>query len=132
VIGIDTNVLARALLQDDEIQSRIADRFLPSLSRSDPGLITHAVLLELWWVLGIKGVPVSVRRVLFVDLLETAELLVQDSDVVRRALSSVADGADFPDALIAETGRALQCSTTVTFDVRTSRRARMELLVESK
>ena len=52
MIGIDTNVLVRHLVQDDLRQSREATRVITKQrTRDDPGFINRIVLCELVWVL---------------------------------------------------------------------------------
>lgn len=51
MIGIDTNVLVRATVRDDDAQAQRADAFLETLTREKPDYVTHIVLVELWWVL---------------------------------------------------------------------------------
>ena len=52
MIGVDTNVLVRYIVQDDVEQSKIASRFIEGLiSSSKPGFVNQIVLCELVWVL---------------------------------------------------------------------------------
>ena len=53
--GLDTNVLARFLLQDDSLQSPKADEVMGALSTKDPGWVGLATILELVWVLSSKN-----------------------------------------------------------------------------
>jgi hypothetical protein len=54
-------------------------------------------------------------------LLETDELVLESSGLVREALDGVAQGADFADALIAASGREAGCERSVTFDRRATK-----------
>jgi predicted nucleic-acid-binding protein len=56
VIGIDTNVLVRFIVQDDPEQSTRATRFMQVLTKESPGFISSIVLAELTWVLS-RGLP---------------------------------------------------------------------------
>lgn len=52
MIGIDTNVLVRHLVQDDPAQSRAASQVITErCTRDEPGFINRIVLCELVWVL---------------------------------------------------------------------------------
>jgi len=52
MIGIDTNVLIRHLVQDDPGQSRAATHIMTKqCTRDDPGFINRIVLCEMVWVL---------------------------------------------------------------------------------
>ena len=52
MIGIDTNVLVRYLVQDDKRQSQLATKLIEeSLSTNQPGYITLITLVEVVWVL---------------------------------------------------------------------------------
>jgi predicted nucleic-acid-binding protein len=53
--GLDANVLARFLLDDDALQSPKAARFMGSLTVEDPGWVGMATILELVWVLISKN-----------------------------------------------------------------------------
>ena len=53
VIGLDTNVLVRFIVQDDPVQSSAATSLMEtSCSPDEPGYISLIVLVELAWVLG--------------------------------------------------------------------------------
>ena len=53
MIGLDTNVLARYIMQDDPAQSEAASELIESrCSADEPGLVSSVVLCELVWVLG--------------------------------------------------------------------------------
>ena len=51
MIGVDINVLLQALLQDDEVQSTIANKLLHSFTPQSPGFITQVTLGETYWIL---------------------------------------------------------------------------------
>jgi predicted nucleic-acid-binding protein len=52
LIGLDTNVVIRYLVQDDKKQSAVASRFIEkSLTTDAPGYINHIILCEIVWVL---------------------------------------------------------------------------------
>ena len=117
MIGLDTNVLVRYTVQDDAGQSAAATSIVESLSEESPGFVSVVVIVELTWVLRrAYRSPDSVIAAVVRTLLDATEIVVQDSDAVRRALDRTAGGQEFPDALIAELGFLAGCSHTVTFD----------------
>ena len=126
MIGLDTNVLVRFAIHDDKSQTADALATLRSLTPADPGFISHVVLAEVWWVLGRSYKVSRESRCAFIaDLLDTAEIRVEDSDTVRKALVAAQSGADLVDAIIAQSGRSSGCSTTITFDAGAIKKAGM-------
>lgn len=117
MIGIDTNVLARYVLLDDDDQFAAASEFIHSLTPERPGFITHVALVELHWVLHrLYRVPRDECLKVFNRFVETMELEFEDGESVVRALALAQDGADFADALIAASGELFGVTETVTFD----------------
>jgi predicted nucleic-acid-binding protein len=51
MIGLDTNVLVRYIMQDDPKQSPKATRLMASLDSGNPGYIALVRIVELYWVL---------------------------------------------------------------------------------
>ena len=51
VIGLDTNVLVRYIMQDDAKQSPLATRLVEPLSAESPGFVPLVSVVELGWVL---------------------------------------------------------------------------------
>ncbi len=130
MIGLDTNVVVRFVMRDDPEQTPLADEVMSSLTARHPGYLSLIVLAELWWVLGRSyGRSRADRCAVLIELLQTDELRVQSPESVQWALSQVADGADFADALIGALARDVGCRTTVTFDRQASSRAGMALII---
>jgi predicted nucleic-acid-binding protein len=130
MIGIDTNVLVRYIMQDDPKQSPKASALIESLNADNPGFITLVSIVELYWVLtssyGLTGQ--QVKQVLEV-LLRTKQVIVDRADQVLRALRVFDDGkADFADCLIERTAAAAGCGQTMTFDVGATKHAGMTLI----
>jgi predicted nucleic-acid-binding protein len=119
VIGLDTNVLVRLLVDDDAAQAHAARRFVADrCSPEDPAFVDRVALCEMVWVLTsvhrFDRAPVAD----IVDkLLATEEIALEDSDVVHAALQTFRKGrVEFADALIGEVNRARGCQATATFD----------------
>ena len=117
--GLDTNVLARYLTQDDPAQSRAVDTLVSkAIDEGEPLHIDDIVLCELVWVL--RGVYRK-EKALIVTALEkiagTALFSFNDREVLRRAIADYrGGGGDFADYLIGHRNRRAGCERTVTFD----------------
>lgn len=123
MIGLDTNVLVRYIVQDDPDQAAAAGRLIEAhCTEQSPGYIGAPVLIELVWVLsGHYQHSKSVVSAVIRQLLRTSVLAVEDRDAVGAALREYeAGGADFADYLIAHGNHARGCSATFTFDRRAS------------
>lgn len=129
MIGLDTNVLVRYLVQDDPAQAAAASAVMDELTETDPGYLSLVTVVELYWVLR-RAYKVSVGRCaeLVEGLLDARELRVDQDVIVRAALTASHGGLDFADAVIVELGRAAGCEHTVTFDERAARGGAMHLL----
>ncbi len=130
MIGIDTNVLVRYATQDDPEQSARATTFMRSLSTEDPGFVSLVTLVETVWTLRASyKSSVETIAALLALILAAEELVVQESDTVRRvARESAETRADFADLLIAHLGIGHGCDHTVTFDRRAAKVSGMLLL----
>ncbi|WP_068396818.1 PIN domain-containing protein [Kribbia dieselivorans] len=130
--GLDTNVLIRFLVRDDEVQFAAAAEVMASLTPAEPGFITQVTLVELYWVLA-RGYqyPREACLAAIGQLVTTASLEFDDGEGVVRALTLAEDGADFPDALIQSAMELFAIGTTVTFDRRAARSLGWRLLGDS-
>lgn len=121
MIGVDTNVIVRYLVQDDPAQSRRATALFER--EGEQFHLGQIVLCELVWVLSFaygyrRGQIVPVLR----QLLRTAQFEIEAPDIVRRAVEDYARGkGDFADLLIRERNEAAGCGSTVTFDRKLQR-----------
>jgi len=119
LIGLDTNVVIRYLVQDDKKQSAAATRFIEnSLTVDTPGYINHITLCEIVWVLQrCYDVTKQQVREIIEGLLTTKQLIVENVEVTWKALRAYdANNADFCDALIGQVNIHSGCERTVTFD----------------
>ena len=112
-ISVDTNVLARAVLQDDPAQARKAAKIL-----EDATLIAVSLpcLCELVWIL-LRGAQFPKEKVALAirALLDTGNV-VMNRPAVEAGLAILAAGGDFADAVIAYEGLWLGGETFVSFD----------------
>lgn len=119
MIGLDTSVLARYLLQDEPRQFAKADNFMCSAAeRSELLFVSAIVLCELVWVLEsgydyAKGAIVDVVE----KILATDQIVLETQDEMRSALTAYQRGkGDFSDYVIGLRGLAHGCNRTATFD----------------
>jgi predicted nucleic-acid-binding protein len=130
MIGLDTNVIVRYIMQDDAGQAAMATELIESLTGEAPGFITLVSIVELVWVLSssFKLKRAQIVQVLEI-LLQSRQLMVDQAEHVVRAVRAYASGdADFADCLIERTAAAAGCTRTVTFDVTASKSAGMVLI----
>ena len=130
MIGLDTNVLVRYIMQDDAKQSPKATALIESLDSDHPGFITVVSVVELYWVL-TSCYDLSAQQVkqAFEVLLRTKQIVVDRADQVLRALRVFDEGkADFADCLIERTAASAGCVQTMTFDVGAAKHAGMMLI----
>ena len=119
MIGLDTNVLARFLVADDEAQAARARSYIErAIAAGETLYINRIVLVETVWILTRfyrqprPAVADTLERILL-----AAEFEVEEKQLVWEALHEFRRGAaDFADSLIGAVNRAAGCSTTATFD----------------
>lgn len=122
MIGLDTNVLVRYLVQDDTDQAEAAVAVMEGLSPERPGFVGLVVLVELHWVLReAYGHPSDAVLTALEGLTQSDDLMVQERRQVHAAMRAARDGAVFADALIGAAARQVGCAEIVTFDQGASR-----------
>jgi predicted nucleic-acid-binding protein len=130
MIGLDTNVLVRYIMQDDPRQSARATALVESLDIDRPGFVGLVAVIELYWVLTscYHLTHDQVKQALDA-LLRTKQIVVDRSDQVLRALRVFDAGkADFADCLIERIAASAGCEQTMTFDVNAAKHAGMTLI----
>jgi predicted nucleic-acid-binding protein len=118
MIGLDTNVLVRYIMQDDTKQSPLATRLIESLTPQSPGFVPLVSVIELDWVLS-SAYELDRNQLVdaFEGLLRTKELVVERAEIVWKALRVLqATNGDFTDCLISCSAAAAGCQKTMTFD----------------
>jgi len=130
MIGIDTNVLVRYVVQDDPRQAAIASQFIETtLGDDEPGWIASVVLCEFVWVLEAaygyarNSIAPTLQRLFEID-----RFRIEAPSLAWRALDEYRAGADFSDALIALANEHEGCGYTATFDRAASRLKQMRML----
>lgn len=130
MIGLDTNVLVRYVMQDDPKQAEKASRLIESLTPETPGFVPVVALVELVWVLSSCYDLTREQLAQALDaLLRTKEIVLDRADQVAQALrTSRASAADFADCLIERAAAAAGCEQTMTFDTGAAKRTGMTLI----
>lgn len=118
MIGLDTNILLRAMLNDDPVHSPAAQRLLRKLSEDAPGFVNLPVLMEFFWVLRSRyKLPKARLAATIRDLLGIEHIEFEAFHVAGKALAIFETGdADFSDVVIALRNHELGAATTFTFD----------------
>jgi predicted nucleic-acid-binding protein len=112
-ITADTNVLVRALTEDDPQQSKVAQR---ELAKADVVALALPALCELVWVLsqGYKIGTIDIAEAIR-DLMNGANVVV-NRQAAEAGLAALDAGGDFADGVIAYEGSWLGAETFVSFD----------------
>ena len=121
--SIDTNVLVRLLVKDDEQQTRLAETVFRQILGVGGVWISQVVVVETVWVLrsAYRFDRTSIVEVLG-KLLDGEGVIVEQEHLVRAALSAFEKGdADVSDYLILESARRCEALPLWTFDRRLSR-----------
>jgi predicted nucleic-acid-binding protein len=118
MIGLDTNVLVRYIMQDDPRQSPLATRLVDSLTAESPGFVPLIAIVELCWVLSSAyGLKRSQVAEALDGLLRSSELVIECADTVWKSLRlAQRSGGDYADCLIACSAAVAGCARTLTFD----------------
>ena len=131
MIGLDTNVILRYLLQDDPGQTRRANQIIDKqLSPENRGFISLVAVLEIVWVMRslLKQNPLQISA--HIEHLLAAETLeVQNEQQVFDAAFALKRGTgEFEDSLIGSLNALAGCNGTLTFDKRASRLPYFQLI----
>jgi predicted nucleic-acid-binding protein len=117
-LAVDTNVLVRAVVQDDPVQARAASALL---LQAELIAVAMASLCEFVWVLrrvygfGAPDTAAAIRA-----LLAAANVQV-DRPAAEAGLLTLEAGGDFADGVIAYEGNWLGGETFVSFDKKAVR-----------
>jgi predicted nucleic-acid-binding protein len=130
MIGLDTNVLVRYIMQDDAKQSALANKLIEGLTEDSPGYISLVAIVEMVWVLESaydltrQQVTAALRSLLSVNVFKIDRVAV-----VASALRSYAEGtADVADCLIERSSALAGCRCTMTFDRAAAKTGGMVLI----
>jgi len=122
MIAIDSNVLLRYLLADDDLQSRKASKLFTGNSFV---FLSHVVLAEAVWTLTGKKykLPPEEIDLAITALFQEENVVIQEAEVVWRALLDFRrhriegrEKIDFADAMILNQGKAAASDYAEPFD----------------
>ena len=124
MLGVDTNVLVRFLVRDDEAQFEKARKLIKrEVAAGRRVFVSLLVLLETEWVLRSRySLPKNLIIEAISGLLDAIDVRFEDEPAIEEALFIWKDTiADFADCLIGTQNRRLGCRATATFDVKASK-----------
>ena len=131
MIGLDTNILVRYLVQDNPVQSPKATELIErQLTQQNPGFISVVAMVETAWVLERAyrltdhEIAAAIERVLQADVL----VVESEEDVFYAMIALKEKWGSFADALIVALGARAECSHTFTFEQKALRLPWFELL----
>jgi predicted nucleic-acid-binding protein len=121
MLGIDTNILVRFMVRDDEEHFQKAQRLIKrEVGAGEDVFVSLLVLLETEWVLRSRyGLQKTEIEEAIAGLLDATEIQFEDEAAIEETLYIWKDNlADFADCLIGAHNRRLGCRATATFDAR--------------
>jgi predicted nucleic-acid-binding protein len=124
MLGIDTNILIRFLVRDDERQFEKARKLIRrEVVAGRPVFVSQLVLLETEWVLRSRY-DFQKDEIIgaIAGLLDAADVQLEDEREIEQALYVWKDNnTGFADCLIGARNLKMGCSVTATFDTKASR-----------
>jgi predicted nucleic-acid-binding protein len=124
MLGIDTNVLVRFLVRDDEMQFEKARKLIKrEVAVGHRVFVNQLVLMETEWVLRSRyAVPKHQIIEAISGLLNATDIQFEDEPSIEEALFIWKESvADFADCLIGAKNRRMGCRATATFDGKASK-----------
>lgn len=131
MIGVDTNILVRFVLDDDPVWSPAAAVFInETLSSENVGFINVVTLAEFARTLKKEaGFNRESLALVVESFLQSDKIALGNADIVERALARFRTGnSGFADYLIAELNIASGAEPTMTIDKRAARNEAFEQL----
>ena len=120
--ALDTNVLARFFIDDDDDPQAARQRPLAVQALAERCFVSVTVLLELEWVMrGFYELPRRDISRVFRALVGIEHVTLEDRDAVLMAVDAFDRGLDFADAL--HVARSRRASGFATFNRRLAKRA---------
>ena len=124
MVGIDTNILVRHMVQDDVKQAKLATALIETeCSPANPAHIPLLVLCETVWVLSSaygyarEQITMALRQIMLTESFD-----IEEHAIAWNALAGYENGnADFADGIITRLNRERGCTTTYTFDKKAAK-----------
>lgn len=131
MIALDTNIIIRFLVRDDEAQAQVVyKRFTQAEKKGETFFIPLVVVLETIWVLesAYQKKPLQIVESIE-EMLRMQIFRFERDEVIVQMLSDAKKGLfDLADLLIAQAARAGGCSSGLTFDKAAARHSFFKLL----
>lgn len=131
MIGLDTNVFIRYIVQDDEQQAQLATDVIENqCSVENPAFINEITLCEIVWVLKRayhydKSIILAVLK----QLISGSEVYISSHVDAWEAYADYETGnADFSDYFIARINKKMGCPFTFSFDKKACQHENFKLL----
>ena len=131
MIGLDTNVFIRYIVQDDEQQAQLATDVIENqCSVENPAFINEITLCEIVWVLKrAYRYDKTIILVVLKQLLGGSEVYISSHAEAWEAYSDYETGnADFSDYFIARINKKMGCPFTFSFDKKACQHENFKLL----
>ena len=119
MIGLDTNILARYYIEDEDDKEATHQRLAAQrlIESGKPLMVAKTVMLELEWVMrGYYHFEAAEIVTVFKHLLTLPQITLEERNVVEQAIASFEQGLDFADALHHASYR--DCEAMASFDDR--------------
>jgi predicted nucleic-acid-binding protein len=117
MIGIDTNILVRAFLEDDKAQAKASQELMKHASDKQKLFISSYAILEFVWVLKVKKFTRKEVYEAVISLVDSPGVTVGNRDVVLEAIQKYMKGTgDFGDYMIIAEGEENGVHSLKTFD----------------
>lgn len=121
--AVDTNVLARFFINDEDDPEAARQRPAAVAALSGAVFVPVSVILEFEWVMrGFYELSRKEIQLVFESLCGLENVQIEDRGIVLAALTAYQKGLDFADAL--HLARADFCSSFLSFDQRLKERAK--------
>ena len=124
MLGIDTNVLIRFLVRDDEAQFEKARKLIKrEVAAGRRVFVNQLVLMEAERVLRSRYAVTKNQIIEAVSgLLDSTDVQFEDEPAIEEALFTWKEtAADFADCLIVAKNRRLGCRATASFDAKAAK-----------
>ena len=131
VASLDTNVLVRLIVRDDDQQTQVALKLLQGEAKKSESLfVPVTVSLELEWVLRSRYKFTKAEIILTLSsLLTTSELVFESEGALEQALASYENGgADYADCLHLALASRQTALPFLTFDANAAKEVGAKML----
>ena len=118
MLSVDSNILLRYIVKDNQQQAESARRFLDGLTPRQPGFICREVIQEFVWVLARTHNFPRARIATIILTLTAGDTIVIEAkeDVISAAIQYRQSSDDFSDLLILAAAKRVGAKPLYTFD----------------